>query len=76
MGVVITRWVWLECVGMVSGCCRMEIYHRVGRLYSRVHMDTCIRIESGSSVFLEGRTFDLEIVAVDVLRMHIHVFAY
>ena len=21
MGVVIERWVWLECIGVVSGCC-------------------------------------------------------
>ena len=25
MGVVI-RWVWLECVGVVSGCCFKEVY--------------------------------------------------
>ena len=48
MGVVIRRWVWLESIGVVSGCfphityiptalvsvlfCS-SIYHRVGRLY-------------------------------------------
>ena len=25
MGVVIRRWVWLECVGVVNGCCK-EVY--------------------------------------------------
>ena len=25
MGVVIKRWVWLECIGVVSGCCK-EVY--------------------------------------------------
>ena len=25
MGVVIRRWVWLECIGVVSGCCK-EVY--------------------------------------------------
>ena len=22
MGVVIRRWVWLDCIGVVSGCCK------------------------------------------------------
>ena len=26
MGVVIRRWVWLECIGVVSGCCCKEVY--------------------------------------------------
>ena len=26
MGVVIKKWVWLECIGVVSGCCCMEVY--------------------------------------------------
>ena len=25
MGVVFRRWVWLECIGMVSGCCFKEV---------------------------------------------------
>ena len=25
MGVVIRKWVWLECIGVVSGCCK-EVY--------------------------------------------------
>ena len=24
MGVVIMRWVWLECIGVVSGCCKVQ----------------------------------------------------
>ena len=26
MDVVIRRWVWLECIGVVSGCCCKEVY--------------------------------------------------
>ena len=26
MGVVIRKWVWLECTGVVSGCCCKEVY--------------------------------------------------
>ena len=26
MGVVIKRWVWLECIGVISGCCCKEAY--------------------------------------------------
>ena len=26
MGVVIRRWVWLECIGVVSGWCCKEVY--------------------------------------------------
>ena len=26
MGVVIRMWVWLECIGVVSGCCCKEVY--------------------------------------------------
>ena len=26
MGVVIRRWVWLECIGVVSGCCYKAVY--------------------------------------------------
>ena len=26
MGVIIRRWVWLECIGVVSGCCCKEVY--------------------------------------------------
>ena len=48
MGVVIRRWVWLETIGVVSGCFPhityisllhlylfffAAVYHRVGRLY-------------------------------------------
>ena len=25
MGVVIRRWVWLKCIGVVSGCCCKEV---------------------------------------------------
>ena len=40
MGVVIRRWVWLECIGVVSGCCCKEVYrfpHNITYPYS-----TCI----------------------------------
>ena len=26
MGVVIRRWVWLECIDVVGGCCCKEVY--------------------------------------------------
>ena len=26
MGVVIRKWVWLECIGVVKGCCCKEVY--------------------------------------------------
>ena len=26
MGVVIKKWVWLECIGVVSGCRSKEVY--------------------------------------------------
>ena len=26
MGMVIKRWVWLECIGLASGCCCKEMY--------------------------------------------------
>ena len=26
MGVVSRRWVWLECIGVVSGCCCKKVY--------------------------------------------------
>ena len=26
MGVVIRRWVWLECIGVVNGCCCKDVY--------------------------------------------------
>ena len=26
MDVVIRKWVWLECIGVVSGCCCKEVY--------------------------------------------------
>ena len=26
MGVVFRRWVWLECIDVVSGCCCKEVY--------------------------------------------------
>ena len=26
MGVVIRKWVWLECIGVVSGCRSKEVY--------------------------------------------------
>ena len=26
MGVIIRRWVWLECISVISGCCYKEVY--------------------------------------------------
>ena len=26
IGVVFRRWVWLKCIGVVSGCCCREVY--------------------------------------------------
>ena len=40
MGVVIRRWVWLECIGVVSGCGYKEVYRYV------LHVDFLIGIES------------------------------
>ena len=28
IGVVIRRWVWLKCIGVVSGWCCKEVYYR------------------------------------------------
>ena len=29
MGVVIRRWVWLECIGVISGWCCKEVYRLI-----------------------------------------------
>ena len=39
MGVVIRRWVWLECIGVVSGCCCKEVYRFLHITYP---YSTCI----------------------------------
>ena len=39
MGVVIRRWLLLECICMVSGCCYMEVY---GFLHITYSYSTCI----------------------------------
>ena len=39
MGVVIRRWLLLDCICMVSGCCYMEVY---GFLHITYSYSTCI----------------------------------
>ena len=33
-------WVWLECIGVVSGCCCKEVYYRYphNNYFSLLHM--------------------------------------
>ena len=33
MSVVIRRWVWLECIGVVSVCCCKEVYRFLHNTY-------------------------------------------
>ena len=33
MGMVIRRWVWLQCIGVVSGCCCKEVPIEISSYY-------------------------------------------
>ena len=45
MGVVIRMWVWLECIGVVSGCCYKEVYRFLHITYRYIILNsTCIAL--------------------------------
>ena len=45
-------WVWLECIGVVSGCCCKEVYRYPHNNYyfSLLYIYTCISAFFGSSI--------------------------
>ena len=43
-------WVWLECIGMVSGCCYIRRYIDILIIIITFPYSTCIRSFFGSSI--------------------------
>ena len=43
-------WVWLQCIGMVSGCCCKEVYVDILTMIINFPYSTCIRSFFGSSI--------------------------
>ena len=44
-------WVWLQCIGVVSGCCRKEVYSYIDILTIIIFpYSTCISSFFGSSI--------------------------
>ena len=55
MGVVIRRWVWLGCIGVVSGCCCKEVIdfliHSITYPYSTCISSFCSSIPTSLFIF-------------------------
>ena len=43
-------WVWLQCIGMVSGCCCKEVYVDILTMIINFPYSTCIRSFFGTSI--------------------------
>ena len=43
-------WVWLECIGVVSGCCCKEVYRYPHNNYYFYPYSACISSSFGSSI--------------------------
>ena len=43
-------WVWLQCIGVVSGCCCKEVYRDILRLINNFPYSTCISSFFGRSI--------------------------